>query len=159
TLYIDGIAVASGSTNDMTLAQIKNDVGSSGFIGKSFYLADPYFGGMIADFQVYNGALTSAEVAGLKVVAGAKIALMEGMFAEAAASNLTFANIAGTNLSEDAITTDLALPAIGDYSTSITWRSSNTDVISDEGKVTRPLYEHGDQTVTIRATISDGVKS
>ncbi|GAA3333840.1 hypothetical protein GCM10020331_099470 [Ectobacillus funiculus] len=49
-LYIDGVEVASGSTNDYTLAQINNVNRRSGYIGKSFYSADPYFGGMIADF-------------------------------------------------------------------------------------------------------------
>ena len=60
TLYIDGVAVASGSTNGMTLEQIKNTSGSSGTIGKSFYTADPYFGGLFADFQIYDGAMTAA---------------------------------------------------------------------------------------------------
>ncbi|KAA2301791.1 LamG domain-containing protein, partial [Clostridioides difficile] len=89
TLYIDGVAVASGSTNGMTLEQIKNTLGSSGYIGKSFYTADPYFGGMIADFQIYDGAMTAADITSLKAHADQKIALMEGMLVSAATEKLT----------------------------------------------------------------------
>src|SRR5690606_18611856 len=39
------------------------------------------------------------------------------------------------------------------------WLSSNTDVITNTGIVTRPVYEAGDQDVTLTATISDGVSS
>src|SRR5690606_22897669 len=57
------------------------------------------------------------------------------------------------------IRTHLVLPATGDYSTSITWVSSNQDVITNDGQVSRPSYETGDQMVTLTATISDGAQS
>ncbi|WP_299090241.1 immunoglobulin-like domain-containing protein [uncultured Metabacillus sp.] len=155
-LYIDGVEVASGSTNGYTLAQISNGNGRSGFIGRSFYSADPYFGGMMADFEVYDGALTATEVSKLKEAADAKIAKMDGLLLQNAINQLDYATFLNENESKDEITTDLSFPKTGANGTTITWESQNQDNITNEGKVTRPSFEEGNQTVKITATISDG---
>ncbi len=155
-LYVDGVLVATGSTNGITLSQILAATGSSGYIGRSFYVADPYFGGMIADFRIYDGALTATEVAQLMQEADLKIQAMEGMFLQKAADRLTWANIAGSNEGPDQVLGDLVLPTSGAYGTTITWSSSHPDVISPSGKVTRPSFIAGDQVVTLTATFSDG---
>lgn len=41
-----------------------------------------------------------------------------------------------------------------DTGVTIAWKSSNTDVITDAGAVTRPAYSVGDKTVTLTATIT-----
>ncbi len=46
---------------------------------------------------------------------------------------------------------DMTLPAEGDYGTTISWESDNTEVITNDGKVTRG---EEDVTVNLRATIS-----
>ncbi|MGM0495554.1 MAG: immunoglobulin-like domain-containing protein, partial [Bacillota bacterium] len=38
----------------------------------------------------------------------------------------------------------------------ITWSSSNTDYLENDGTVHRPTYNDGNQTVVLTATISDG---
>ncbi len=48
---------------------------------------------------------------------------------------------------------DIELPTLGAYDTTITWKSSNEDSISNEGKVKRTGE---DKTVTLIATISKG---
>lgn len=48
---------------------------------------------------------------------------------------------------------DIALPSAGSNGTTITWKSSNTDVLSDDGVVTMP---EADTTVTLTSTISKG---
>jgi len=156
TLYVDGVAVASAPTQGMTLDQIKNATGISGYLGRSFYTEDPYFGGMIADFQIYNGAMNAAEIAELKLEADEKIEKMGTIFLEAAAEKLNYSHILGANESENSVVSNLTLPQSGEYGTTITWTSSNTAVIGVNGAVTRPAYEAGDQTVTLTATLSDG---
>ena len=63
-LYLDGNSV--GNNTLMTLKPA--DFGSmpSNWIGRSeFVPPNPYFGGMIDEFRVYNRGLTSAEIATL----------------------------------------------------------------------------------------------
>jgi len=62
-LYVNGAETArvSGVTikpSDLYDASKDN----SGYIGKSLYSPDPYFGGEVDDFRIYNRALTPAEV-------------------------------------------------------------------------------------------------
>ncbi|MBB6019071.1 uncharacterized protein YjdB [Paenibacillus sp. JGP012] len=159
TLYIDGIAVATGSTNGMTLEQIKNISGSSGYIGKSFYTADPYFGGLIADFQIYDGAMSASDIASLKARADQKIASMKGMFVSAATEKLTIADLLASNTSKDTITSNVTLPTSGAYGTTISWTTDKGHVISTTGAITRPANATGDQVVTLTAVFSDGTET
>ncbi len=63
--------------------------------------------------------------------------------------------IKGTNVDLDNVTGDLTKVASGDSgNTTITWTSSNTDVIDNDLKVTQPSYTEGDATVTLTATIT-----
>lgn len=158
-LYIDGVEVGSGSTNGYTLAQINNVNGRSGFIGRSFYSADPYFGGMIADFKVFNGALTATEVSKLKEEADRKIAALDGIQLKQAVDKLDYSIFLNQNQNKDEIISDLSFPKNGEYGTTITWKSQNQNIISNDGKVNRPSYEDGDQSVVIIATITDGTKT
>ena len=66
---------------------------------------------------------------------------------------LTFAFIAGGNQNEDAITSKLQLIRQGLYGSEISWRSSNTDVITPYGFIIRPS---SDAPVELTATITDG---
>lgn len=68
TYYVDGEAVAATSVKDTANAQravaalFAGTSDSSGYIGKSFFGSDPYFGGEIDDFRVWNTALTSVQI-------------------------------------------------------------------------------------------------
>lgn len=156
TLYVDGVAVQTTVTN-FTLDQIRKASGPSGYIGKSFYSADPYFGGMVADFKIYNRALTEAEIGGLQTDAAQQN--YNGIILDYAANQLGYANFIGSNTSKDVIKTNLSFPANGLYGTTMTWESQNKNVISDQGVVTRPSADDENQTVVLTATISNGVNS
>ncbi|TYP79344.1 immunoglobulin-like domain-containing protein [Paenibacillus methanolicus] len=158
-LYMDGVEVGSDSTKGYTLAQINNLTGRSGYIAKSFYASDPYFGGMIADFAVYDGALTAAEIAQLNEQAAAKKNKLEGLELGLAADALTANSLLGANTSENDVRTNLKLPTQGSYDTTISWVSSEPSIISGTGVVNRPEAEAGSQTVTLTATLSDGVRT
>lgn len=59
----------------------------------------------------------------------------------------------------DNIIGNLDLPTNGQYGSSITWTSSNEDIIATNGTVTRPTYTQGDQTVSLTALIRKGSSS
>ena len=53
------------------------------------------------------------------------------------------------------VATDIALPTtVGSEGVTVAWTSSNTDVIANDGSVTRPAMGSDDVTVTITATLS-----
>ena len=58
------------------------------------------------------------------------------------------------NLSQYAVTSDLTLPEKTANGLNITWKSSNTDFISDSGTVNRPAEGGENQPVTLTATIT-----
>lgn len=156
TYYVDGQLVSTAAVG-FTLADIRNTSGISGYIGKSFYSGDPYFGGMIADFQLFKGALDANAVAALQQEAQSKNA--KSLVLDYSASLLSEADFLDDNASKDAVTVNLSLPTAGKYGTVITWESSNPEVISHNGKVMRPTAEEGDRSVTLTATVSDGTRS
>ena len=57
---------------------------------------------------------------------------------------------------EKHITSDLTLPTIGASGTTISWKSSNPSVLSNEGKVTRPKKGAADEEVTLEGTVKIG---
>ncbi|WP_338894697.1 family 43 glycosylhydrolase [Streptomyces sp. TG1A-60] len=62
-LYVDGIEVARATDVNVKPSELY-DAGKdhSGYIGRSMYAPDPYFGGEVDDFRIYDRALTAAEV-------------------------------------------------------------------------------------------------
>lgn len=56
----------------------------------------------------------------------------------------------------DTVKNNLYLSVVGEvYGSDITWSSSNTEVIGNDGKVTRPVASSGDTNVKLTATISN----
>lgn len=54
----------------------------------------------------------------------------------------------------DRVTSDLTLPTAGRNETTVTWSSSDTDVIGNDGTVTRPAEGEDNATVTLTATVT-----
>jgi hypothetical protein len=63
TLYLDGTAVARNT--QATLNPSNLGVTTNNWLGKSQFAADAYYAGLLDDFQIYNRALSRAEVAWL----------------------------------------------------------------------------------------------
>ncbi|MFE9443539.1 family 43 glycosylhydrolase [Streptomyces sp. NPDC006602] len=62
-LYVDGIEAARATgvtTKPSELYDAAKDY--SGYIGRSLYSADPYFGGEVDDFRIYDRALSATDV-------------------------------------------------------------------------------------------------
>ncbi|MGW1777795.1 family 43 glycosylhydrolase [Streptomyces sp. NPDC002143] len=61
-LYVEGIEAARTTTSIKPSELYDANKDYSGYIGRSLYSADPYFGGEVDDFRIYDRALTAAEV-------------------------------------------------------------------------------------------------
>ncbi|UUU26461.1 family 43 glycosylhydrolase [Streptomyces sp. DSM 40750] len=62
-LYVDGVEVSRATDVVVKPSDLYDaDKDYSGYIGRSMYSPDPYFGGEVDDFRIYNRALTAAEV-------------------------------------------------------------------------------------------------
>jgi hypothetical protein len=57
------------------------------------------------------------------------------------------------------VESDLDLPLTAANGTTVVWSSNNTDVIANDGTVTRPAEGAGDATVTLTATFSIGTET
>ncbi|GHE30718.1 family 43 glycosylhydrolase [Streptomyces capitiformicae] len=62
-LYVDGAEAARVNGVTIKPSELYDSAKDySGYIGKSMYSPDPYFGGEVDDFRIYNRALTPAEI-------------------------------------------------------------------------------------------------
>ncbi|MHC0039738.1 immunoglobulin-like domain-containing protein, partial [Pseudoneobacillus sp. C159] len=57
---------------------------------------------------------------------------------------------------QNSITNDVVLKTTGQFGTTISWSSNSPGFVAADGKVTRPTYTQGDQTVILTATINRG---
>lgn len=74
---------------------------------------------------------------------------------DAAVSLITFDLIKNANTSQTGVTTNLTLPStVGTKNVAVTWSSSNTTVVANNGVVTRPTA--ADAPVTLTATLTKG---
>lgn len=110
-----------------------------------------------------TSANASITVAGSKIT-GAKTNLTTDTFNIACPTNSTWATLdknwldivfaEGDNI--NGITQDIGLIGVGPKDSVITWSSSDTTILSNEGIVTRPTFTNGDEVVTVTATITNG---
>jgi len=70
-------------------------------------------------------------------------------------NNLKFESINTSNATSDYVISDLNLPDMAEYNSSITWTSSNENIISRRGTVERPSFNENSETVTLTATINN----
>ena len=115
-----------------------------GYIAKSNWGADRYCDAIVTDFKIYNQTLTDAQV---------KSIYEESDYVYA--SQLIEDDIAAVDLGNiSSVTSDLTLPSQGTVNGSaITWKSGNTDIISNDGKVT-PADETTKVELTATFTLS-----
>ena len=138
-IFLDGVQVAQNTNVTITPGSIGNGVTAANYLGRSVYTADRYLAGSLRDFRIYDVALTAAEVAALQPADQVKVdrdlAVLDLGDLSTVAGNLT-------------------LPTSGPNGASIAWASSNPEVVSASGVVSRPAASAGDASVTLTATVS-----
>ena len=138
-LYLNGQEVDRNEAVTLKPGDIGAGATTANYLGRSLYSGDRYFKGRFADFRIYDGALTSAEV-------GEQAAHIS---AEKAAEDAAAIDLGDTT----AVTGDLDLPTQGANGSQITWASSDPEVIGTDGTVTRPAMDGDDAAVTLTATV------
>lgn len=137
TILVNAEVLATSQTITINPSTISGDTDTN-YIGKSKH-ADPAFDGLMADFRIYNQALTAEEILMIS---------LEGQTEEERVKNLAN-QLKLQDLS--LVTTDLYLPTHLANAT-IEWLSSDETLVSSTGHVTRPLSS--DQVVTLTAAIT-----
>ena len=139
-LYRDGVEAARTTTTIKPSELYDAAKDHTGYIGRSLYSADPYFGGEVDDFRIYDRALSAAEVmefsgntAGIAKasVSGAKV----DPIVDDADSEITLPMREGTDLTSLATEFTLAhgaaiSPASGsaqDFSKPVTYEGTGSD--------------------------------
>ena len=150
SLYKDGAKV-----NTVTADYSPAEMGSVAFayIGNAIYAhnGDKDFKGNIKDFRIYDFALSEEEAAGFM-----NESIKEELMADLqTALNLEIAKGEDGSLSMSITDGSLTLPtaACGGAAT-ISWASSNQDVIDNSGKITLPGADEPVADVTLTATVT-----
>lgn len=137
-----------GETKIGTVATSRSiaDFGSGlvGYIGRSSY-PDRVWKGGVRDVAIFDSALTDAEV--------------KALVAQGTPTNEHDVDAAAKALSipdADDVRGNVTLPATGANGTSVAWSSSNAQVVTPTGEVTRPATGSAAVTVTLTATIAKG---
>lgn len=121
--------------------------GSFNYLPEKDYIGDDSF-----DWRAFDGfEFSPAYTVSLRVE------LSEQESVELDASELKIAFTDGD--SKDRVTENLILPTAGAQGSSIVWSSSRPEVISSEGKVSRPLFSDGDVDLVLTAILTKGEKS
>ncbi|WP_332662729.1 family 43 glycosylhydrolase [Aeromicrobium sp.] len=141
TLYEDGVQVAQNTAVTVAPSAIGGGTTTNNNIGKSNYAADRFLKGKVRNFRIYDRALSASEVASLAP----------------SDADLVAADKAALSLGDlSAVTSNITLPTKGDRGSTITWSSSNTAVIANDGTVTRPAPTDDPASVTLTATLTRG---
>ncbi|MCI9447847.1 MAG: hypothetical protein HFH36_10750 [Lachnospiraceae bacterium] len=162
--------LSTGNAGEFQLKDLMTAAdGLDGYMGHSFYTVDNYndpeFQGKVADFRIYDKAMSQEEVTELY---GDIDTMLKGLADNdfgPSDIDLKEEDCLGTNASKDAIETNLVLPSKttikGDTdpakaATITKWTSSDPTAIKEDGTVTRST---SDKTVTLTATVErNGIK-
>lgn len=102
------------------------------------------FHGVIDQFSVYDASLSQDEIIALDIEQLTNVQLLALV-----ADQIDLGNV-------NAVIDNLILPTQGDFTSVITWQSSDNSVITDNGQVTRPAIGQSDQSVTLTAIVNIG---
>lgn len=136
-LYIDGNEVASGSIPS-TPADVEQTLNA---IGRSPW-PDNNFKGKVSTFRIYDTVLSDDAIAG---ISEADATIHQSDIADQANALLDGLGVDSQEVNDGYI----ALPTANG---SVTWASSNPDVVSPDGKVNQPLQGEDPVTVNMTAT-------
>ena len=137
-LYEDGALIGETETGlDVSLLEGADNA----LIGYGQF-GNPILSGMIADFKIYDYAMTAEEVAD-------QFAIPDE---DKVARDLEWLDLGDVS----GVTENLTLPSRGAAGSDITWESSDDSVIATDGTVRRPAAGDGDATVTLTAIVSAG---
>ncbi len=143
-IYINGNLIAQSS-----IVINPKELGSTAynFLGRSCYLGDKYLKtAQFDNFIVYNGALTETEVSTLSEAIIPLNNTLNSIKLKKAAEDLTIPNA-------NAINSNIILNTNLGNGITVTWESSNINIITTSGLVTRPAIGSNPIKVILTATL------
>ncbi len=165
TIYLDGVAVKTGSITNFPYTSLPVE-GRTGtlynWLGRANYPSDAYLRNtLLYDFTVYSIPLTGDNLI-LDIGVPSTIEMLNTAYAENPNVKDATLETEYTALSLgdiSALSSNITLPTQGssDTEVSISWTSSNTDVIDNLGNVKRPNYH--DVKVILTATLAKGIQT
>lgn len=126
----------NGRVKSVSMALHPSDVGPTveNYLGRSCYAGDAYLkGAQYADLRLYNSAITTNKMAALRKAVEPLNAYLDSIDNQRLLETFT---MEGT----ENLIADLDLPATWQHTVSITWTTSNANVITADGHITRPVY-------------------
>lgn len=147
SLYIGGTLKTSQSIS-LTPSNLNATV--LNYLGKSCYSSDAYLvGACYNDFRIYDGALTAETVSAMT----SETETLNNAFAEEEIKK-TIATFTIGDVS--ALTDNIKLPISYNGTINITWTTSDSNVITDKGVITRPAAGSEKATAVLTAHLSCG---
>lgn len=144
-LYIDGVLVA-GNAVAVTPSQL--GATAYNYLGRSCYASDAYLkNAQYSKFRIYKGSLSGTQVADLYSEIKPLNDYLYRTILNKAKSEITISH-------PDSITGSLVLTNTTSDGVTVTWSSSNTGVISNNGIVFRPANGLSPASVTLKAYLS-----
>ena len=147
-LYIGGVLKATNSSMSITLQNIGKT--TQNYLGRSCYIGDALLkGAQYNDFRIYNAALTATDAAELSQNVDSL-----NLPIEQAAMEETIKSFSLGDVSE--LTRNIKLPSTYNSVINITWTTSDSNVITSDGVITRPAVGKDKATATLTAHFSFG---
>ncbi len=145
SIYRNGIAQEVQAIN--AELEINGDASSNKYIGFN----SPNYGGGYAnmtmdELTIYSEVLDSSSIIELYTAYGAEFDTEE----------VVNSDYESLNISIKSTKNNITLPTEGNSGSAITWTSSNTAVLANDGTVTRPVAGENDELVTLTAKLSFG---
>ena len=154
-IFLDGSLKTASSINS-SFALSPKDIGNTvmNYLGKSCYNGDAYLkGAMYDDVRIYNYDISARQI--LDSIRNGNAATIQAL--NRYADSISIAEKikeAQIDLATENLIADIELPdTYGDFA-DIIWTTSNANVITDEGHITRPAYGKPAATATLTATIT-----
>ena len=154
-IFLDGSLKTASSINS-SFALSPKDIGNTvmNYLGKSCYNGDAYLkGAMYDDVRIYNYDISARQI--LDSIRNGNAATIQSL--NRYADSISIAEKikeAQIDLATENLIADIELPdTYGDFA-DIIWTTSNANVITDEGHITRPAYGKPAATATLTATIT-----
>lgn len=145
SLYVNGTKVKTA-----TVSVKPSDLGSttSNYIGKSCYSGDAYLkNSLLTDFRIYNRALSASEVTSASSNRAALDSALILTMLEDAKSALIIPK-------PDSVVSNLTLASSVSDGVVVSWTSSNSSIVSQNGVVVRPVYGSNVAKVVLTATLT-----
>ncbi|WP_440906353.1 LamG-like jellyroll fold domain-containing protein (plasmid) [Catenovulum sp. SX2] len=137
-VYLNGEEKYSGST----IADLFSNNEGTFALGVNYW--DLPFDGLIDQLSIYDATLSLNEIIALDINQ-----LTNSQLLDQVAGSINLGNL-------NAVTDNLSLPLTGEFTSSISWQTSDSSSITAEGVVTRPQVGQADAVVTLTATIAIG---